>query len=571
MTAPGALTELFFRPPLAIGRLGGSPVPVEAFLWTQDSSRYGAGRTAIEPALSFEIDARHVPRPYVPSVVHFADEHGIRPAAPFFELWATVDRGGTSVEEAVTLALLDELHVDLTHVTYELTLANRKAARRSGDAACGFAAYGRRNAADFGSTPMLASSTVLPGNKPLVFPDRPIPLGVLWILRPVAAIEDGVDLSILRVRFVPPKGLVYGPPSAIASDDPSTRRRHEIVAPQNRILNQDAAWCLYDGNYRDYDNPEPADTYDGADVNQSVDANQSWGVVDDTSDGILHARLQHEGAEFVATARVAVAPPDYAPDRRFFLTLADDLSDREASLINDPTAEEVTDLFQRIFETLSLQNVDYTRDRALAGNSGYSPTHPETPPRTDYGSLTHLDKVNDELYAIKTPPQVPQTPTDANGIPVAPPAGTYTTVARGVHEPLADQLPLLDFLRANGGRVRTLLRPPWASFTELDDNLGVKQDAQPRRDPRRPNDQAFDMRMPPYMRDESPFALSLTRREYLMIMAFLDLSERASKQAKGIRPAAVTDGPDERLLGSAERHLRNVVLRRRTASKLPKA
>jgi hypothetical protein len=561
------LNELFFRPPLAIARLGGSPTPVEAFLWDEDPSRYGAGRTAIAPALSFDIDAHDVPRPYMPAVVHFTDEHGIRPAAPFFELWATVDRDGTPTEEPVTLKLLDELGAGLGRVTYDLELANRKAARRSGDAANAFAASARRNAANTGRVPLLASSDAAPGTEPLVFREQPIPLGALWVLRPVAAFEEGVDLSVLRVRFVPPKGLVYGPPSATEAPDPTTGRNHEIVTPENRILNQAASWCSYDGSYRYFDNPEPADTYDGADVDQSIDANQSLGVVDDTSDGILRARLVLGEREHVATARLVVAPPDYAPDRRFFLTLADDLCDRELPPIADPTADEVADLFQRVYETMSLQNVDYTRDRALTrDNTGSGPLR-LTPPRQDLGSLTYLDRVQGEnVYAVETPMQVQSgpLPADVNGIPLAPPAGTYGQIARGVHEPLGDELPLLDFLRENGERVRELLRPPWASFTELDGAGGVKPGAGPRRDPRRTSDQLHDMRMPPYMRDESPFALSLTRREYLMVTAFLDLAAKTPR-ARALAGDGDDGGGDERLLGSAERHLRHVVLRRRGA------
>jgi hypothetical protein len=335
-----------------------------------------------------------------------------------------------------------------------------------------------------------------------------------------------------------------------------------MVEPQNRILNADAAWCTYDGDYARYDNPEPSDTYDGADIAGGA----SWGVVDDTSDGIVRAHLQYRGNDVVATARLAVAPPDYAPDRRFFLTLADDLCDRDAPLIEDPTADEIADLFQRVYETLSLQNVDYTRDRALnRDNASYDLPHPATPPREDTGSLTRLDTVDDEIYAIKAPPLLPRSQGPA--IPPAPPAGTYGTIARGVHEPLADELPLLDFLRSNADRVRKLIRPPWAAFTELQPTPGIKPRVGPRRDPRRQEDQAHDMRMPPYMRDESPFALSLTRREYLMIERFLELSEGTARAKGGARLLAAEADTDERLLGAAERHLREVVLRRRGAER----
>ncbi len=538
-----SLGDLFLTPPFAIGRLGGSPNPVESFAWTEDPSRFGGGMTAIAPRISFEVGPDNVPRPYLPSVVHFSDAAGVRPTAPFFELWATVDRDGHSGEEPVTLDLLAELDIELANVSYELALANRKAARRSADPACAYAAWARCNASAFGSTTMLASSTAGPQIEPLVFPECPIPLGSFQVLRPVRAVEMGIDLSVLRVRFLPATGQVYGPPFATSGPDPQTGRIHEMVPPRNRILNPKATWCgTYDQNYAVYDNPEPADTFDGADADQAVDRNNpSFGVVDDTCDGVLTARLQRAGQAFVATARLAVGPPDYGPDRRFFLSLADDLGDRDAGPIEEPTADEVVDLFQRILETLSLQNVDYTRDRALGDNAGNGVTD-ATPPRTDAGSMTYVD----QGYALKSPTYVGETipspiPPAAEP-PGEPPAGSYSNAARQVHAPLGDPQALIDFLRANAERVRAIVRPRWAAFEEL----GATPDGTPAglRDPRRARDQAFDMRMPPYMRDESAFALSITRRQHQMLMDFL------------ARPAT-----DAERQSPAERHLRAVVER----------
>jgi hypothetical protein len=556
--------ELFFNPPIAIARLGSSPVPVESFIWSEDPSRYGAGRTAIAPALSFEIGPDDVPRPYQPSAIHFKDELGIRPAAPFFELWMTVDRDGVRGEEPVTLALLSELGIRLRNVSYELRLANRKAARRTGDEASAYSAYAQRNATQYGRVALDASSVTSPGGKPLVLPERPIPLGALHVLRPVTADEMSVDLSVLRVRFIPPKGLVYGPPAATASFDPDTMRLHELVPPENRILNPDAAWCAYDADYAKYENPEPSDTYDGADVLANAPS-PNWGVVDDTSDGVLTARLQHAGTPFVATARIAVSPPDYAPDRRFFLTLADDLSDRDAPPVDDPTAEEIIDLFQRVFETVSLLNLDYTRDRAVNENAGTAFTAPTKPPRKDAGTMTYLDAG----YALKSPERVYDTipsPIDPNKIPAEPQAGRFANAAFDIHDVLADEEYLLDFLRANADRVRSILRPPWAPFAELDPNkVGVK-DA---RDPRSADDSAHDMRMPPYMRDESASSLSLTLRQYRMVMAFLDKALSAPKARAAAATAAPGSGALARL-SPAERHMHDVLQRRRAATQPPK-
>jgi hypothetical protein len=60
-------------------------------------------------------------------------------------------------------------------------------------------------------------------------------------------------------------------------------------------------------------------------------------------------------ARFQAQARVFAGPPDFAPDRRPFLSLADDVADRDLALndievdrtIVSEVEKEITDLFQR--------------------------------------------------------------------------------------------------------------------------------------------------------------------------------------------------------------------------------
>ena len=99
--------------------------------------------------------------------------------------------------------------------------------------------------------------------------------------------------------------------------------------------------------------PEPSDTYDGADTGSG----RSWGVVDDTCDGIIEAQVVIDGVRKVARARIVTGPPDFAPDRRPFVSLADDLADRELALpdVDAPvTLAEIADLFRRVFETVSL-------------------------------------------------------------------------------------------------------------------------------------------------------------------------------------------------------------------------
>src|SRR5215470_5787231 len=126
------IEELFFLPPMAVARLGGSDTPMACFRWLEDPSLHGAGLTVITPAVSLAVLANGSVQPFEPAVLQFRDADLLRPVAPFFELWAQVD----GKEKPLTLQLLKELGGSLDAIRYSVTAANRKAARRADDAAC---------------------------------------------------------------------------------------------------------------------------------------------------------------------------------------------------------------------------------------------------------------------------------------------------------------------------------------------------------------------------------------------------------------------------------------------------
>jgi hypothetical protein len=45
----------FFKPPLAIARIGGSNTPLDAFVWDSDKSIHGANRTVIRPTVTLKV------------------------------------------------------------------------------------------------------------------------------------------------------------------------------------------------------------------------------------------------------------------------------------------------------------------------------------------------------------------------------------------------------------------------------------------------------------------------------------------------------------------------------------
>ena len=515
-----AIRSVFFTPPVAVARLGGSDTPLDAYVWREDPSLHGGGLTALAPAISLRVEDDGTVTPYRPTELVFRDSEQLRPVAPFLELWVEWADGTVG---PLTGTLLAEAGGSLADVGYTVQAANRKAERRTLDAACGFSATVQFDHAGNAAVDLLASS---PGPAPLVSPDRPVPLGRIQALRPQSDSETPLR-DVLRLRFTPAKGLVYGPPSA-GEGEGGPGVRLDIVPPENRILNEGTPWTSYSLN-QPLPHPQPADTYDGSGDPLSTD-DRSWGVVDDTCDVVVTATVRVGRETHVGQARVFVGPPDYAPDKRPFFSLLDDLLDREAP---DPEfsprrAEgEVADLFRRAFETVILNNVDTQRRRAILENAAGAGTY-----ITAAGSLGTTGSLRARLgfdTRREEPPlanresmtddDVGYRAGDRNQIR-SDTAFPYSALAGETHAVLTDLPRLLQFLAEDAGRVRRLVRPPYALVRE-------SAPAQPRPPAgrRRPWDadaSLHDMRMPPYMRDSDASPLSLTRRQYVQLMSLVD-------------------------------------------------
>jgi len=532
MAARASVRSLFFTPPMAVARLGGSDTPVDAFVWREDPTTLGGGLTSLEPVVSLRVEDDGSVSSYRPVELAFRDGDLLRPVAPFLELWVELEDGGTM---PLTSTLLAELGGSLGDVHHRVGAANRKAARRTGDPACAFAAVTELDHTTFETVELMASSV---GEQPLVPASHPIPLGRVQAIRPVAAAVDvrGVDPDVLRLRFTPAKGLVYGPPGAVEgvydAGGEANRLRHQIVPPERRTLNQGSAWTTYTRRRPDLRHPSPPDTYDGCDDPTSSPRDTSWGVVDDTCDVLITTTLALGATNHVAHARVFVGPPDYGPDKRPFVSLVDDLLDRSQpdSELDEPVAIlEVADLLRRVFETVSLNNIDRQRRRAMAENldeqnrdgllaaaddqgTGESlraryALDPDVtePPRADRATMTGADvgyRAADR-HQLRTDTRLP-----------------FSALGRDAHSELTALPVLLEFLRNNADRARRLIRPPYALVRESEPSAPRQADGF-----RRPWDadsRVHDMRMPPYMRDSDASPLSLTRRQYVQMMGLVD-------------------------------------------------
>ena len=555
------IKNFFFQPPLAIARLGGSDKPLDCFVWDSDKSVHGGNRTVIRPAPTLKVIADGSLRPYLPNVIQFRDGELLRPVAPFFELWATLSHKEKKYTRrvAVNLEFLRTVGVRLDGVEYTITVANRKAQRRTLKASCAFIARAVVSGTDHERKSLKAYSPHNSGEEPLVSREHPIPLGHFQVINPLEQKAMGIDLSVLRVRFTPATGQVYGPRTAIAGPasplqpgdalPPVTLggRLHKIVPKSNRILNPNTPWSSYVMDAHDQQDPQPSDSYDGA----NVGGNCSWGVVDDSCDGVIEARVVINGLRHVARARVLSSCPDFAPDRRPFNSFADDLADRDrdAVTVSDDTKEqtesEIVDLFERAYETASLINLDAIRTRAVVENlpapdeSAY-----RSPPHVDYRSMTAGDRGRRKPHYAEITAQLFPAPSDPETPPASPPDPSvdptpYATAAHFVHGPLCDIDMLLDTLVLEYERIERLIRPP---FGRLSDLPAKQRPNRKYRDPRVGRDGFHDMRMPPYMRDSDQNSLSITYRQYAALLELMAL-EKAGRHGPNSKK---TDTPSRR-------------------------
>lgn len=559
----GRMLGIFFDPPMAIARVGRSKEPMPAYRWKLDESPSRGLQTMIEPAPSLiETSVKgtgHHPftlNVKTPKRVTFKDRHGkIKPVSPFFELWARIqDADGSIVQVPVTRVFLEARGTKLKHLQFTAVAANRKAEARTKLASC--AAVARKVfAADEYKTHHLDAISPHTGDQvPLVRPDAPLLLGKIRTFK--ENLENPscqTRLDQVRIRFIPGKGDSYGPPEAAKAPasplppgkfaPPMTEygRIHKMTRKENRILSSDTPWLGY--NFRTNSAPKwptPMDSYDGA----RVGSGNGWGLIDDTCDMVLTAQMAVEGKAHTGQARAMAGPPDFAPDKRPMYSIKDELEDRDLPPVIpdiDETPTEILDLFRRIFETASLVNLDQRRSWALDGNSQLLSEPDENDADWDAGIKPHLGpksmRESDAPYASLVPEYTP-----GQGDTIEPRSGPndrlpYTQVVQQVHARMCDSPVLRAFLVRDPDRVRRIVRPPFAYVAELPKIPGVQEGRRvdfgaakglediEYRDPRVTISQTYDMRMPPYMRHSMGVPLSVTRRQYDLLMKYLEKLE----------------------------------------------
>jgi hypothetical protein len=329
----------------------------------------------------------------------------------------------------------------------------------------------------------------LQGRSPRGMQNLLVPEGKFIPLGTVCVINPSDEEPACRLRFFPPPGEIYGPTNFRSRVDNTFQLSDDVL-----ILNQHSSWCRFkvgDVDPRGF----PGSQY-------AQDANNvSLGLVDDASDGIISCRLR--GTELVASARIVVAPPHLAPDRRHFVSIADGLKDRmDRAEVYDPSyfseketthrlsvskkdefekeqlsrremaQLELHDLLERVLETMWLSNLDAYNHRIEILDNPLNAIFSRQP----YSADQH------KVFDVKATPEDPLPLVDN---------------ARRRHRRLSAFKILQTNLRQRPGELETLVRTP------LDPSL------------------LFDKRMPALMHGSYGEPLYLTRRQFELVAALV--------------------------------------------------
>lgn len=349
------IREIRLLPPLAIARLGSSPLPMDNYHVQVDAAApVGFRKLVPAPTLTVDRTTGAITGSATPAPpVRFKDGNRVKPIAPFLEVWC--DRGD-GVLRPLTTAILSEEGLTPASVQWRVRVGNLKARRRTGAA----------NDAIAADTNAFSTHAVqaLNGSCANFVAGKTISFGDVQYIQPTAQFPG------IRLRFTPGRGFVLG-----STKEPSSR---QVVQD---IVYNDAA-----GPWSRHRDSGALTTVPGG-----IYANEngvSRGYLDDTCDGIVEVSVTAGGNALRSFARISSGPPDYAPDSMPVRTVADEL---EQALLGpviapeDATLDSTEEIVRRGFETIRLQNT-VAMNGNLGGNVSSMATH-------DVGSGRELEPI----------------------------------------------------------------------------------------------------------------------------------------------------------------------------------
>ena len=356
-----AMTEIRILPPLAIGRLGDSATPLEAYeLRVAEDAPLGYRQLVPQETLVVNPITGEIERGYVPEVIRFRDEGRIRPVAPFLEVF--VRRGEHADLEPLTTHLLAEEGLTPADVHWAVHVANIKIERRTGQGADRVEAR-LEPFNDHAVHPLL-------GRCDNFYSGKRLPLGSVRYIKPTPAFPE------IRFRFTPARGEVYGSSTSRHTSDDTTQP-DPIIHSDDQVL-----YDPHKGTWRGYAetssyNPaytNPAQIFAG--YARANGDQVSWGYLDDECDGLVTVEVRTRGGPLKAMAHIGAGPPAFAPDTLPIRTVYDDLSQAllGPTVPEDVPLTEAEEIVRKAFETVRLMNTAVMNGNAVDGRLNVAST-----------------------------------------------------------------------------------------------------------------------------------------------------------------------------------------------------
>ncbi len=366
------IKEIRILPPVAIGRLGASPTPVDAYdLVIPDDKPLDFRQ--IVPQKSLTVNYDHTLSATVPDQIIFKEApigdypNGyIRPVAPFLELFAITSDAPDQLVP-LTEALLANAGLSINNIKWSVTVGNLKLFRRTGDANDKITA-----------TAEVPDTYAYPlnGKCPNFYEGQVLPLGVVQFIKPTD------DFPGLRLRFTPAAGKVYGSSKLRIESEGAPPTADPIITKDSQVIyNSTPGHGTWQGYTESDDfNPNytmPAQIFAGYGTANGDQV--SWGYLDDECDGIVTAYLKqsdNDNNPLTATAHIVAGPPAYAPDILPIRAVSDELEqiikgtapDKEVPI---EVAEEVV---RRAFESITLMNTAVMNGNPINGRENVAST-----------------------------------------------------------------------------------------------------------------------------------------------------------------------------------------------------
>jgi hypothetical protein len=356
-----AILDLRILPPLAFARLGSGSQPVDNYVLEDNPERPLDFRT-IRPAETLYVDETtgEITRKAIPSKIEFLEGEKIKPVAPFLEVFAVT---GEDMLVPLTVDLLSQDGLAPKDVQWSIHVANRKVVRRTANP---------DDQVD-GKTGWFSDHDphTLQGFCRNFLEGRFIDFGSVRYIKPNETFPE------IRLRFMPAKGLIYGPEPGSDADE----NRKNAFLGELAIYRRTGGWAGFEVS-SDPALPQGNETLPPAlfaihppappwlHNNEAT----SRGYLDDACDGLISVQIRlQDGTVLTASARISAGPPAVVPDSFFVRSLADDLD----QVLLGPTvpADEpiaitrarAEDIIRRAYETVRFMNVVVMNGNAFKG------------------------------------------------------------------------------------------------------------------------------------------------------------------------------------------------------------